>query len=647
MKKKLLIWGTAVALATVGCYQEEHFSFPGPYDVDGSPASGDTLFTSEDTLPNPFGRAHVNGHWLIKDNVVDYEQVGFRAYSDFQPEVPTSNLSWFDEGTGFAFRQHYNANSISDADHFNGDALSYESNDLYSRGFLECGQGKSWYVYAKISVNYIDGNRRFDNNFYIGNDGFEKRCVFFSNHKDSNYPCCTWAIGGGSTLGILDALYHDGKYYWGPYTDLEIECVYTNGMLMFGFNNTWMFTYAPTLEEVSFPVIFRPWRNSWNFHDLYVEGDYVPATDMAAYRNEAHYATIQHPALAEQGGEVLLFAEGRKYNIELTNDVNAVRSNATDIILKRSTDGGETFGEPEVVVGGDETVNMSPCVVKGQDGTLHLFYTVAPAGVPFGEGNLVYHRTSTDGTSWSEAQEVAATLAGYENYTVETLNGHGACLEDGTLIVPVHYTLGRNGLIAMLVSKDGGATWTLGDAISGLRNVSCDVWTEGNEAVCLLASTDATSRTLARSTDGGMTWSTPEANSVETGAAGYALDGATAVATNGTWIHFSPTDRENGSAHSATVLPSSWTQEVLNEKFMYIADAPDMCTGMIVTTSADQGATWSTPADVFTRTAFSEYVYRVGNMDAIALEDGTVVCVYEGGMEVPYEGLKVYKMTVQ
>ena len=72
-----------------------------------------------------------------------------------------------------------------------------------------------------------------------------------------------------------------------------------------------------------------------------------------------------------------------------------------------------------------------------------------------------------------------------------------------------------------------------------------------------------------------------------------------------------------------------------------------MCTGMIVTTSADQGATWSTPADVFTRTTFSEYVYRVGNMDAIALEDGTVVCVYEGGMEVPYEGLKVYKMTVQ
>ena len=160
MKKKLLIWGTAFALASAGCYQEEHFSYPGPY------GDAEDLLRS-DTLPNPFGREHLNGHWLIKDNAVDYEQVAFRAYSDFRPEVPVENLSWFDEGTGFAFRQHWNANSISDADHFNGDALSYESNDLYSRGFLECGPGKSWYVYAKISVNYIDGNRRFDNNFLI------------------------------------------------------------------------------------------------------------------------------------------------------------------------------------------------------------------------------------------------------------------------------------------------------------------------------------------------------------------------------------------------------------------------------------------------------------------------------------------------
>lgn len=643
MKKNLLIWGTALALASAGCYQEEHFSLPGPYDIDG-------LLTS-DTLPNPFGRDHLNGYWLIKDNAVDYEQVAFRGYSDFQPEVSVENLSWFDNGTGLASRQHYNENAISDADHFNGDALSYESNDLYSRGFLECGPGKSWYVYAKVSINYIyglDGRRFFNYNLYVGNDGFARRCVLWSNNTStSTSNVFTVAMGNSAQINILNSWLGYGGIFWGPGTDLEIECVYENGMLMFGFNNTWLFSYSPTSEEVAFPIMFRPWRNSMYFHDLYVEGDYVPATDMVAYRNEADYATVQRPALAEKGGEVLLFAEGRKYNIELTDDVNAVRSNATDIIVKRSTDGGATFGAPEVVAGGDETVNMSPCVVAGQDGTLHLFYTVAPAGVPFGDGNQVYHRTSTDGSSWSEAEEVAATLTGYENYEIEMLNGHGACLADGTLVVPVHYTLGRNGVIAMLCSKDGGATWILGGAIPGTRNVSCDIWAEGNEAVCLLASTDAASRTLTRSTDGGMTWSTPTANSVQTGAAGYALDGATAVTNNGTWVHFSPTDQEPGTTHTPTVQPSGDLQELRGHKFMYIADAPDMATGLIVTTSADDGTTWSTPADVFTRTTFSEYVYRVGNMDAIALEDGTVVCVYEGGMEVPYEGLKVYKMTVQ
>lgn len=41
------LWPLFCLLAT-GCYEEEHFSFPGPFDVE-------ELVT--DTLPNPFGGA--------------------------------------------------------------------------------------------------------------------------------------------------------------------------------------------------------------------------------------------------------------------------------------------------------------------------------------------------------------------------------------------------------------------------------------------------------------------------------------------------------------------------------------------------------------------------------------------------------------
>ena len=92
------MWPLFCLLAT-GCYEEEHFSFPGPFDVE-------ELVT--DTLPNPFGRSHTNGYWLIRDGVVDYEQVGFRGYTDFVPAVDAATLSWYEDGTGFNCRPHYN-----------------------------------------------------------------------------------------------------------------------------------------------------------------------------------------------------------------------------------------------------------------------------------------------------------------------------------------------------------------------------------------------------------------------------------------------------------------------------------------------------------------------------------------------------------
>ncbi|MEG1737468.1 MAG: sialidase family protein [Odoribacter sp.] len=636
MNTKILILLPLLYLLAIGCYEEEHLSFPGPYEIEG--------LVGVDTLPNPFGRAHRAGYWLIKDGAVDDEQVAFRGYTDFVPTVESSLSSWYREGGALNCRPHYNPSAMSNAAHFNGDNLSYQSNDLYSRGFLEAGKGKRWYVYAKMSMDYAYNNQRFDYNCYVGSKGWGNRAVFFSNHNDVNYPCCTWFFADQSTQGILKSAYHNGPDYWMPGATFEIECVCVDGVLRIGFNNTWMFTYN-TPDAASFPFMFRPWRNGVHVYDLYIEGDYQPAKDMVAYRGEEGYTTIQRPALTRKDGEVFLFAEARKYNVSLTTDVMAKRSNATDIILKHSVNNGESWDALKVVVGG-EAVNMSPCVVTDKTGKIHLFYTVSPQGQPLGKANEIYHRTSSDGVSWSEAVRINAGVLA-ETYTVETLNGHGCCMENGRLVVPLKYSLGRNGMIAMLVSDDG-SDWKLGETIEGERNQSCDVAEQDGKLMCVLAqTTGGNKRMTIFSEDGGFHWGNLVELEVNTGQGGNQLDGATIWSGNGTLVHFTPTGQVKGATFSPSVVSASLGEDIKSQKIMYIKNSPNFSMGMTVSVSTDKGKQWSNPQNVFTRQTFKDYVYRVGYMDAIALDGNTVLCVYEGGMEVPYEGLRSYKQNIK
>lgn len=637
MNTKILILWLSLCLLVVGCYEEKHFSFPGPYDIEG--------LVGVDSLPNPFGRTHQAGHWLIKDGVVDYKQVAFRGYTDFVPAVEASKLSWYQDGSSLNCRSHYNPAATTNAAHFNGDNLSYQSNDLYSRGFLESGKGKKWYVYAKMSADYAFNNQRFDYVCYVGAKGWSNRAVFFSNHNDGNYPCCTWFFADQSSQGILKAAYHNGQDYWMPGTTFEIECVCVDGVLRVGFNNTWMFTYN-TPDAAAFPFMFRPWRNGIHVYDLYIEGDYQPSGDMVAYRGEEGYATIQRPALTRKAQETFLFAEARKYNVALTSDVTAKRSNATDIILKRSVDGGASWNNLQVVVGGDESINMSPCVVTDKTGNIHLFYTVSPQGQPLGKANEIYHRVSADGATWSEPIKMdAGELA--QTYVVETLNGHGCCMADGRLVIPLKYNLGKNGVITMLVS-DNGTDWTLGEAIEGDRNQSCDLGEQDGQLMCILAqATGKDGRVAVYSRDGGLHWGNPTTVDVNTGQGAGQLDGATAWMKNGALVHFTPTGQVKGANFAPSVVSSSWTEEMKAQKIMYIKNAPDFSTGLTMSVSEDLGIQWSNPQPVFTRQTFKDYVFRVGKMDAIALDENTVLCVYEGGMEVPYEGLRSYKQNIK
>src|SRR3954468_22615418 len=78
------------------------------------------------------------------------------------------------------------------------------------------------------------------------------------------------------------------------------------------------------------------------------------------------YKRYRIPALiTTTKGTVLAFCEGRKGGGGLTGDV--------DIVLKRSGDGGKTWGSPEVVADDGPHTLGNPCpVVERGDGTVWL-----------------------------------------------------------------------------------------------------------------------------------------------------------------------------------------------------------------------------------------------------------------------------------
>lgn len=163
-----------------------------------------------------------------------------------------------------------------------------------------------------------------------------------------------------------------------------------------------------------------------------------------------------------------------------------------DIQMFRSTDGGNTWGEPITLAEGSEigkTMN-NPIMIVGNDNTLHLLYCVeygtcgicnASAGSSCPHGSGVFYRYSKDdGLTWSDTVNISDATSPDIRNVIATGPGHGICLEDGTLLTSVWLVLKEDGQaltshhpgnVATLYSKDNGATWQLGEIVPNINNV--------------------------------------------------------------------------------------------------------------------------------------------------------------------------------
>lgn len=178
-----------------------------------------------------------------------------------------------------------------------------------------------------------------------------------------------------------------------------------------------------------------------------------------------------------KAGTVLAYCEARKTG----NDWASI-----DILLRRSTDGGKTFGEPKLIahVSGelhrnpvaierkqasptDVTYN-NPVAIADRNGAVHFLFCL--------EYMRVFHmRSDDDGLTFSSPVEITQAFdrirESYAWRVVATGPGHGIQLENGRLLVPVWYALGTGGnghhpsVNGTVYSDDGGKTWKASDVV--------------------------------------------------------------------------------------------------------------------------------------------------------------------------------------
>ncbi|GII28558.1 hypothetical protein Pmi06nite_20000 [Planotetraspora mira] len=189
------------------------------------------------------------------------------------------------------------------------------------------------------------------------------------------------------------------------------------------------------------------------------------------------YDTYRIPSIVYSNGVLVALAEGRH--------ASAADGGNIDIVAKRSTDGGATWGAQSVVTSqGADTAGNPTAVVDPASGEIVLLScrnaaAATEAQIMQGKAaarRVYVQRSTDDGASWSAPVEITDEVrpAGWRWYA--TGPGHGVAKAKGTnigrLVIPANHSKPPTGTDLgseakyygghLLYSDDSGHTWSVG-----------------------------------------------------------------------------------------------------------------------------------------------------------------------------------------
>jgi len=312
------------------------------------------------------------------------------------------------------------------------------------------------------------------------------------------------------------------------------------------------------------------------------------------------YYMYRIPTLAVMpGGTIVAIAEGRKTSASDSGDI--------DLVMRRSTDGGETWSDLEVLYEEGETApitigNPTP-VVDQTTGALHVLFSRNNA-------RLFVTSSSDNGVTFSAPTEITSVAEGFNFDWTRLGSGPTAGIQmtSGRLIAPIwlNETIGvpdtyRSGA---LVSDDHGQTWQAGQVVPvnadptilGTNECAAVQLADGSLLLTERANGGTPGRARSTSTDGGSTWT--------------------------------PAARDSGINPQMTTVKTSIARYSLasegsKNRILYSAPGATDRSHVTVWLSEDEAATWPTHREIHSGpSGYSELAVTAGKTILLAYESG-------------------------
>lgn len=308
------------------------------------------------------------------------------------------------------------------------------------------------------------------------------------------------------------------------------------------------------------------------------------------------YVNVRIPAVTRTpAGTLIAFAEGRDGTTDFGN---------IDIIARRSTDGGATWGSVfKVKENGTNTAGNPAPVINGAGDVVLLYIRQDASG---GTNRFPMVTKSTDdGVTWSTSTDLSSLKPSGWTW-IATGPGHGIRTSQGRLIVPINGNHATSGYHAgCLYSDDDGTTWNISSTLSdnsGVNNYNESTIAELPDGTLVMFSRNeggsGPDRIRSTSTDGGVTW----------GSSGDS--GMTSVNVQGSVLQ-----------HHDRLLFSS-TDNASNRL------------GMKIRQSTNGGTSWTAHSTVWSEDSYGAGAGQAGYSDLVATGGNSVGILYERGHDV-------------
>lgn len=332
---------------------------------------------------------------------------------------------------------------------------------------------------------------------------------------------------------------------------------------------------------------------------------------------QAEYHTFRIPALAvTPKGSVLAFAEGRR--------ASAGDAGKIDLVVRRFTDAGQTWSEPQIVWSDGDHTCGNPCPVVDRDtGVVWLLMTWSRgddhekkimAGTSRDTRRVFVTCSRDDGLTWETPRDVTADAKRSDWRWYAT--GPGGAIQvtrgphAGRLVIPCDHSYADTQEYGshVIVSDDHGVTWRLG-GVAPKRGVNECAVVELADGTLMLNMRNYVSskkvRQVAFSTDGGDSWHDQR---------------------------FDDTLVE--PVCQAAIDRLRWPEGDTPGMILFSNPAsPTKRERLTVRGSFDDGRTWPV--------TFLLHAGPAAYSDLAVLADGRIACLYEAGEKSPYETIRL------